>query len=63
MKVFNNNYMIQTVNAPIRFLGAKEGFVDEPNQAHLFTKKSEAEEEIKGMQECKIVDCLVTYEF
>ena len=70
MKVYNDRFIIQTKNSPIKFYGQNGDWVEEVNEAKLYVVEEEAKSDtLKRSQmdgkelEYVIVPCLVTYNF
>ena len=67
MKVYNQRFVIQTINSPIQFHAQKGALVDEINQAAFYVDRASAEElkmyADKPDLQCHIVDCEITYTF
>ena len=68
MKVFNERYIIQTDESPIKFHAQKGELVDEINLAAFYVSRDKAEEDLKMYAEkpdikCHITTCMLTYEF
>ena len=70
MKVYNERFIIQTKDSPIKFYGENGDWVEEINEAKLYVTESDAKadaakrSQMDGVElEYIIVQCLITYNF
>lgn len=70
MKVYNERFIIQTKDSPIKFYGENGDWVEEINEAKLYVTEGDAKadaakrSQMDGVElEYIIVQCLITYNF
>lgn len=68
MKITSKRYIIQTEESPIKFHASKGELVDEITSAAFYVNEAKADEDCvmyanREDIECKVIPCLVTYEF